>query len=72
MEWAATELAQAIQDAMVAILNLQTTLINFFINKKSMGLIEAFQQSWGTLQLDWEKYILFFQRCQGCRLCHRA
>jgi hypothetical protein len=65
MERPAAELARAIQDAMVALFNLQTALINFFANKTSKGLIEAFQVTRDILRADWEKYILFFQGCQG-------
>jgi hypothetical protein len=65
MERPAVELARAIQDAMVALFNLQTALINFFANKTSRGLIEAFQATRDILRADWEKYILFFQGCQG-------
>jgi hypothetical protein len=65
MERAASELARAIQDAMEALFNLQTALINFSINKRSKSLIEVFQRTRDTLQSDWEKYILFFQGCQG-------
>jgi len=50
---------------MVSLFNLQTALINFFANKTSKGLIEAFQVTRDILRADWEKYILFFQGCQG-------
>lgn len=65
MERAATELARSIQDAMVALFNLQTALINYYSKRSSKGLIEAFQTIRDAFRADWEKYILFFQGCQG-------
>jgi hypothetical protein len=65
MERPVAELARAIQETMAALFNLQTALVNYFSNKNSKGPIEAFQKIRDMLRTDWEKSILFFQRCQG-------
>lgn len=65
MERPVTELAQAIQEAMAALFNLQTALVNYFSNKNSKGLVEAFQKIRDMLRADWDSSVLFLQRCQG-------